>query len=143
MIEFRKCYPEHVLLVQAQVAQQVDAGVILGGGYAQVVEGGPSFSGWVDHRCVGVAGLLPVWPGRAFAWAILSKQCGPHMLAITRKVQAVLAASPYRRVETTTLCGFVPAKRWIGRLGFSMESPKMRCYDNAGRDHMLWARIKG
>lgn len=141
-IEFRKCYPEHVLLVQPQMSQQEHFALGATIGIERIATQGPSFSGWVDHRCVGCAGLVPIFGHSARAWAILSENCGSHMLAITRFVRKVLARAPYTRIEADVHCDFEAGHRLAKALGFVVEAPRRRKYDAFGRDMALYAFLK-
>lgn len=140
---FRKCHPEHVLLVQAQPAQQQgQIDTIATGTHYDVTGAGVSFSGWVDNRCLAVAGVFPISNGRGMSWAVLSEAAGAHMTAITRQTIGVLNAVPYKRVELISEYGFEAGTRWARILGFQLEAERMRCYSADGRDMMLWARVR-
>lgn len=141
MIEFRKCHPEHILLVQAQLSQRSEYASNLGSVIGTAANHGVSYSGWVNHRCVGAAGLFPIWR-KAVAWAILSNACAPHMRAITRKALKVIPAQGFERIEAMVLCDFAPGHRWARMLGFVMEAERMRRYDPDGRDMALYAWVR-
>lgn len=138
----RPCLPNDIAAVQAQPEQQDDQGLMIGQAFIMTLNSF-ALSFWQDNTCVGCAGVTPTPLGSGFAWALLGKAAGPHMLAITRHACRTLDIVPYRRVETTALCGFAPAYRWLTmQLGFVMEAELMRCYDSAGRDHALYARVR-
>lgn len=141
-IEFRQCHPEHVLLVRPQPAQRDQFSVGVLAGIEKIALQGPSFSGWVDHRCVGCAGFVPILEHHARAWALLSKDCLPHMLAVTRFVRKVMARSAYTRIDAAIPCDFAPGRRWAEALGFVVEAERMKKYDAFGRDATLYAFVK-
>ena len=43
-----------------------------------------AFSLWSDTTLLGCGGVVPCWPGRATAWALVSMHAGKHMVAMTR-----------------------------------------------------------
>lgn len=137
----RACQPGDITAVLAQPEQQAEHGTMIG--QAPILATSFALSFWQDETCIGCIGIAPMTLGSGHAWAILSKAAGPHMLAITRYAKDLIELVPYRRIQTTAICGFAPANRWLVRqLGFSIEAFVMRCYDNAGRDHALYARVR-
>lgn len=140
MIRFTPFHPKHLRFLRVQNAQTGEALAVS----PEAVDGlrdTLAFSGFVHERCVGCAGLIDVWPGRAQAWALLSSECRPHLLPITRYVLRVLAAHPARRIEATVTADFIPGCRWLERLGFVQEA-ELRNYDPAGHTHRLYARLR-
>ena len=88
------------------------------------------------------AGLVEVWEGRAYAWAILSDNAGPYMLPLTREIRSKLAAAPFRRIEMAVDADFDAGARWAEMLGFRCETPApMAAYLPNGRAAYLYARV--
>lgn len=94
-----------------------------------------------DGSVIGIAGLSPQWENRAVAWALISKEAGPHFLAIHRKVKEIFIRHPFRRIEATVDVGFKPGIRWMKMLGFELEG-YMKAYRPDGGDQLLYARIR-
>lgn len=140
-VEFRKCYPKHIEHMIVQDVQTGEQAWLLAGGVSIVEQSTIALSAWAGGRCLGAAGLLDVWPGRALAWTLLSKYAPPHMRAITRHVRFCVNAYPARRVEMVVLRSFVQGHRWATMLGFEYEG-HMRAYFQDGTDASLYARIK-
>lgn len=141
--EIKPCHPDHIRLLAVQNEQQADHGWAIGNGQQNVLAGGLGFSVWESGvRCVCCAGVSMMWPGHGFAWAFFSAEARPHMRSITRFAAQILDAQPYRRVHTTALVGFEPAKRWLEMLAFKVEAPCMKGYDVSGQDHALYARVR-
>ena len=136
---FRKCHPEHVLLIEAQASQRSQFAASLGPALGSIATEGEAYSGWHDHRCLMAGGVAPKWRGVGVGWTLLSEACGPHMLAITRKTRAVVRGSGYRRVEFYVLAGFEAGHRWARQLGFTKEADCMRGFCPDGRDMALYA----
>jgi len=109
----------------------------------ELVENSLALSCWIDDQCVGAGGLRPIWHGRAAAWALLSRNAGPAMLAITRKLSFVLATMPANRIEMTVRANFLPGCRLAAFLGFRLETPvPMRFFFPDGEDAFLFARVR-
>jgi hypothetical protein len=133
LIPFR---PEHVEMMDVQPAQRL---------YIQQAEDlqcGDAWTGMADDgTVVGCAGLVEIWEGRAYAWAVLSAGAGRHMRAIVKAAKAKLDASPIRRIEIAVDCRFGPGCHLARLLGFQLEA-KCRAYLFKGRDAFLYARVK-
>lgn len=95
-------------------------------------------------RVLACAGILPMWPGRAVAWALLSSQIGargfPRYHRWVRRALDDAHARGLWRIETTVDPEFDNAVRWAAALGFRYEG-RMRGYAPDGRDHLLVARV--
>lgn len=119
----------------AQAAEYAHADALaspLGIGWAALVDGEP----------VACAGLVEVWEGRAYAWAILSDNAGPYMRALTREIRSRLDAAPFRRIEMAVDAEFEAGARWAEMLGFRCETPApMAAYLPNGRAAYLYARV--
>lgn len=79
--------------------------------------------------------------GRAEAWALLSRDSGCAMVAITRAVRRYMFAAPFRRIEAVVAANFAPGSRWAKMLGFRFEG-LMAAYLDDGSDAERWARVK-
>ena len=75
------------------------------------------------------------------AWTILGEGSGRHMGAIHRAARHVLANSPFRRVEADTPVGFAQGRKWLEKLGFSLEAERAVAYYQDGGDAALYARV--
>lgn len=136
MIEVVEFNPAHAAALEVQDAQRVDA-ACLGGEY------GMAFTAMADGRPVACAGVLEVWAGRGYAWALLGRDCGSYFLAIHRAVNRGIVLCGLRRVEMAVDAGFLPGIRWAQLLGFKLETPEpMRAFLPNGRDAYLYARVQ-
>lgn len=95
-----------------------------------------------DSGVFAIGGLHEVRPGVGMAWAILDRHWRKHAKAVTEACMAGLDVAPYRRIESVVLCGFDAGGRWLERMGFEMESPRMRAWGVDGQDYALYARVK-
>lgn len=87
------------------------------------------------------AGVIETGVSRGEAWALLSRDCGPAMSAVTRAVRRYLTTAPYRRIEAVVATDFAPGRRWAKMLGFRFEG-LMTAYLDDGSDAERWARVK-
>lgn len=142
-VEFRKCYPEHIQCILVQDVQTHEQAGLLTPDAMSVLQSNVALSAWAGGRCLGAAGLINLWPGRALAWALLSKHVGPYMLPITRHVRFVTDTYPARRIEMVVSHEFKQGHRWACALGFSLETQRgMRKYMPDGSDGDLYAKVK-
>ena len=103
---------------------------------------GTAWSAFVDGVPIACAGVVEVWAGRAYAWALLADRAGPHLLWLTREIRFRLDSLALRRVEMAVDAGFGAGARWARMLGFVCETPEpARCYLPNGRDAWLFARV--
>lgn len=117
---------------QAQQAAEFDP---------RLVPDGQSWTALVAARPICCGGLVEMWPGRAYAWTVLSEDAAPHLLALTRGIRSLLDAAPFARVEMAVVADFKEGRRWAQLLGFVCETPSpMRNYFPDGRDAYLYAR---
>jgi hypothetical protein len=103
---------------------------------------GQAWTAVVDGRPIACAGMLEVWTGRAYVWALLGEDAGPHLLSITRAIRSALARSGFARIEMAVDAQFEAGQRWAEMLGFRCETPEpMRRFFPNGNDAYMYARI--
>lgn len=131
--------PDHLARMRAQSAQMAE--VTHPEALAQPF--GRAWTALDGDEPIACAGVVEVWEGRAYAWALLSEHAPPHLLTLTRVIRSRLAALPYRRVEMAVDAGFDAGCRWARMLGFRLETPEpMRAYLPNGREAWLYARTQ-
>lgn len=142
MIQIVKFRAAHLQVLNLQKSQEYFRGEFGNPNYGLQLEASPySFTGLVDDKVVGCAGVHELWQGRAVAWALLSEGVGPHMRSISRAALGFLAQAPWRRVEAMIDASFEPARRWAQMMGMQQEG-LMRAYSPTGNDYYIYARIK-
>lgn len=139
---FRPALDSDVPLIEAQLQQQLDKSIMIQPEISAAVGRTMAFTGLVDGVPIGIAGVIPKWPGTVHVWALLSPACGPWMREIIHFVRHVLAGLPQPRIEATCVCEFELGHRFLKVLGFKMEAERMVKFDPAGRDHALYARVR-
>lgn len=127
--------PHHAALIRPQDAQAGESNV----------DGKPEGESWTavhDGAPVACFGVVTMWPGRGYCWALLDKDAGPLMLPLTRAIRSLLKATPLRRVEMAVDARFDAGCRWAELLGFQRENDRpARMYFPDGRDAWLYARV--
>lgn len=143
-ITFRPFGPADLERLALQEAQQdLREWLSAPGRGEELATGGPAWTGIIAGRVVGCAGIRPIWPGRATAWALIGRIPPAEWVRVTAKVRAELRdahAAGHRRIEATVSVGFEAGCRWVGALGFQFEGIA-RAYDPYGNDHYLYARV--
>ena len=104
---------------------------------------GPAFSAFNGDHLLGCGGVVEFGKHRAEVWALLSKDIGPHMKAVTRAVRGWLSVCPYQRVEANVATHFDAGQRWIRLLGFQQEGVEKRAFFADGRSALHFVRFKG
>lgn len=104
---------------------------------------GPAWSARADDgRLILCGGLLVAHAGAATAWCVMAEAKGAYLLAITRRIRALLDAASWRRIEMMTDPAFSAAGDWARLLGFALEGVR-RASAADGGDELCWVRIKG
>lgn len=119
--------PHHLALIRPQAAQQPMHELPPGDGWTVVHDGLP--------LCCG--GLVEVWTGRAYAWAYLDRDCGPHLLGMTRVIRSLLDRSGFRRIEMAVDADFEAGCRWARLLGFKHENLAAKYMPHGGDAHIF------
>lgn len=135
MIELVEFAPHHVRLLRPQQAQahEVDEQSLAG----------PWGQAWTATAygvpiCCG--GLMGVWEGRCYAWTLLDRDAGPHMVGLTRAIRSLLDAAQWRRIEMAVDAEFETGARWAVLLGFKRECLARKYLPN-GRDAWVYVRV--
>lgn len=136
MIRIEPFSPHHMVLLTVQDEQRLELSAV----QLHALADQQAFTGFAGDTPVIVAGFHQMWPGRALAWAVLSRAAGPHMTQLTRILKRAIRNSGYRRVEATALTTFDEAHRWLLMLGFRLEAARMRHY-YGNHDHALYAWV--
>ena len=106
-----------------------------------VASSGPCFTMIHDGKVLCCSGVSIQWEGRAIAWAIMSKDAGPHMRRIFKAIADFFNINGSKRVEAHVDPSEESHRRFITMLGFELEG-RMRAFSPDGRDFELYARIK-
>jgi len=133
---------EHLAGMKVQGAQQalreyVTEDVMRG------LEAFESYTALRGEEAVMCGGFIEHWPGRVEMWAYLSGDIGKDFIAVHKKVQRFIRCCTANRIEAVVDCSFSQGHRWLRMLGFRLEAPRMKMYSIDGRDHALYAIVRG
>lgn len=126
----------HLSQIRPQAAQSFEAGL-----QGLAVPPGQGWAAVVAGQTMAAAGLIELWPGRAYAWALLDHDAGRHLLGITRAIRSCLDAACLRRIEMAVDAEFKQGARFAELLGFHLES-RARAYFPNGNDGLVYVRIQ-
>ena len=141
MVRIEPFRPEHLLALRLQ-ATQATAQALMTLSHGQQIAActGLAQSAMLGDEPIASAGVIELWPGRAYAWAYIGEQAARHWKTVHRAVNAALDASRWRRVEMAVDVRDPGAKRWAAHLGFKFEGVA-RKWTTDGRDDEIWARV--
>lgn len=94
-----------------------------------------------DGEVVGIAGIITMWEGRGYAWALLSVNSGKKMVTICRAMKAVMNIYPGARIECMVDAEFEAGRKLMDVLGFEFEG-RMKKATRDGGDAFLYAYVK-
>jgi hypothetical protein len=139
---------KHIRMIRPQDAQTEEYATMkktdwwkwaehIGNNYTAIDESGHPFA---------CGGFIEKWPGCATVWMLMGSLINRYrLLWLTRNSLAAMQLHQkkykWNRLETHVLGGFTQGTRWAYLLGFQPEG-LMECYDEQGRDHVLFARIR-
>lgn len=121
--------------MHVQPGQEMEAGISCAKG-----RHGEAITVTLDGLPMVCAGLLEVWPGRAYAWALLDRDAGRVLLRATKEIRSRLDRSSFARVEMAAAVDFEQSARWARLLGFQCEC-RARKYLPDGRDAWIFVRV--
>ena len=130
MIEFRDFEKESMGKVLDEIRLRVDAS-------------GPAYTGLVDGKVAGFAGVILMWPGVGEGWILGSDLFKENKLWFIRNVKRFLGkimnTHQMHRVQTTVLHGHTDLIRLVEFLGMKFEG-RMRNYGPNGEDYLMYGR---
>lgn len=135
----------HLMSMNEQDTEKYWGDVVKEPGYARTLEQcGPAHTAMRDGKVLACIGLMPIWEGRATAWAIMAQDIGGiDYLAIHRAVKRFMKLIGYRRIDATVVWHFENAIRWAEMLGFKRETPEpMQNYGPDGQAHYLYSWVR-
>jgi hypothetical protein len=134
LVDFEQWHRDELLVQERQLHELKDAP-------SRPV--GQAWGALVGDHPICIGGLYEIWRGRAYAWALLGRDAGPHMVSLTRAIRFQLDAAPFARIEMVVEKDFRAAARWAVMLGYELETPvALRCFLPSGRDAWIYSRIK-
>lgn len=142
VLEFVPFKFEHLKYIKPHAVQSEEWALLLAGDASEVLATGPALSMWQSGVCLGAAGLVVHWPGRAEAWAMFADKIGFRpMLEAVRCMRRVIDTSGFRRVDMTVRNGNIHGHVLASAVGFDFEA-KLEAYHPSGDDVFLYKKVK-
>lgn len=147
-MRFEPYHPDHVAglrLQDAQSGQRITELMTQPDYAGSIAVPGLAWSALSNDGCVlGCAGILPQWPGRAQAWALIGCDMPSNAwTAIVRQSWRILGQAHlygYSRIEAQVLASFEPGVRFARLLGFNPEALLER-WGPEGADYLQYVRF--
>jgi RimJ/RimL family protein N-acetyltransferase len=109
--------------------------------YGRALEqAGGGFSAFEGLECIGAAGIVVLWPGRAQVWALMTPRMRARQGYISRVVRRHIKQCTVKRLECIIDPMFIASVAWATWLGFRYEST-MPYYGVDGRTMDMYVRI--
>lgn len=142
-VAFKVGRPEHFRYMKPVPVQTDEYNAMLDAPGLDLMERSMTLSAWDGYRCLGVAGVFQIWPGRAEAWVILGVGSDAHILQIVKHARFVLDNFKSRRVEMTVKVDNVSGVRLARLLGFGPEPEGvLEAFHPDGSNMYMFARIR-
>lgn len=143
MITFERLHPAHLRYIEVQTVQTEERRHVVTPEAAEALAGGHGLSAWRSGQCLGAAGFIPQWPGRAQCWALISKHMRHGALPIVRRMQQEVDeyAQHCARLEMQVRHDFHAGHRLADMLGFKVEVMHAPKFFPNGDAATLYARI--
>ena len=130
MIEFREFEKETMGKMLNEVRLRVDAA-------------GPAYTGLVNGKVAGFAGVIIMWPGVGEGWILGSDLFAENKLWFIRNVKRylgkIMKTHQMHRVQTTVLHGHTGLIRLVEFLGMRFEG-RLSGYGPQGEDYLMYGR---
>lgn len=141
MVRIETFRPEHLLTLRLQ-ATQATAQALMTLDHGRQIAACPGLaqSAMLGDEPIASAGIIQLWPGRAYAWAYIGEKAARHWKTVHRAVVEALDGARWRRIEMAVDVRDPGAKRWAAHLGFDFEGVA-RKWTTDGRDVEIWARV--
>lgn len=98
-----------------------------------------------DGRVLACGGILPLYPGIAYAWLFGSTYLPSRAKTFTRTLQGWMDTTSdtlnLHRLQTVCHVDDVQGKKWVEMLGFIAEGT-LRGYDVNQGDYVMYAKVK-
>lgn len=141
MLTIEPFRPDHLLALRLQATQATAQALMTLDHGRQIAEcAGLARTAMLDGEPIAAAGIIELWPGRAYAWAYIGEKAARHWKTVHRAVAEALDGARWRRIEMAVDVRDPGAKRWAAHLGFSFEGVA-RKWTTDGRDVEQWARV--
>lgn len=134
--------PEHLNSLVVAPAQRADYDAIVSAGYGATLASGLAWSGFINSRCIGCAGILRLTRHKGVAWALMSDRLSSARFAAVRACRRAIRIAGMARVEIHVVEGHEAGHAFARAMGAVLETPEpMRYHGFNGRSEYLYAVI--
>jgi hypothetical protein len=140
--------PEHLLEIQGRgrdfEALELGLAARLLGAVRKNLLSGVAFTGVLNGRIMGCAGIALYWPGMGEAWLVGTELVPrfPKLFhrAVKEGLETMMRGLGLRRLQCSVPTEHHQGRKWVKALGFREEG-EMLAYGPDGADHIRFARI--
>ena len=137
--------PEHWDMIEFREFEKETMGKMLNEVRLRVDAAGPAYTGLVNGKVAGFAGVIIMWPGVGEGGFLGSDLFSENKLWFLRNVKRYLGkimnTHQMHRVQTTVLHGHTNLIRLVEFLGMRFEG-RMRHYGPNGEDYLMYGRVQ-
>ena len=137
--------PEHWDMIEFREFEKETMGKMLNEVRLRVDAAGPAYTGLVNGKVAGFAGVIIMWPGVGEGWILGSDLFSKNKLWFLRNVKRYLGkimnTHQMHRVQTTVLHGHTNLIRLVEFLGMRFEG-RMKHYGPNGEDYLMYGRVQ-
>ena len=117
-LHYLPLYPEHLFKLRVHPVQTDEYNALLTDAALNNMATCTGVSGWAGERCIGIAGVYPLWDQRAEAFVLFAEDAKHYILQALPKIRYVLDAIPFRRVEMNVKAHNYKGHQLARHLGF-------------------------
>jgi hypothetical protein len=137
--------PEHWEMITFREFEKESMGKLLNEIRHRVDATGPTYTGFVDGKVAGFAGVILMWPGVGEGWILGSDLFSHNKLWFVRNVkrylEKIMKTHQLHRVQTTVMHGHTNLIRLVEFLGMNFEG-RLRNYGPHGETYLMYGRIQ-
>jgi len=137
--------PEHWDMIEFRDFEKESMGQVLNEIRVRVDASGPAYTGLVNGKVAGFAGVILMWPGVGEGWILGSDLFAKNKLWFVRSVKKflrkIMKTHELHRVQTTVMHGHTNLIRLVEFLGMHFEG-RLRNYGPHGEDYLMYGRTE-
>jgi len=136
--------PKHWDMIEFRQFEKETIGKMLDEIRVKLESNGPTYTGLVDGKVAGFAGVILLWPGVGEGWILGSDLFSKNKLWFVRNVkrylEKIMNTHQLHRVQTTVMHGRTGLVRLVEFLGMQFEG-RLRNYSPNGEDYLMYGRV--
>ena len=135
--------PEHWEMIEFREFEKETMGKLMDDIRVKVDANGPAYTGFVDGKVAGFAGVILMGPGVGEGWILGSDLFAENKLWFVRNVKSymtkIINTHQMHRLQTTVMHGHTNLIRLVEFLGMEFEG-RLKSYGPHGEDYLMYAR---